>query len=138
MSSATAHPDPEDTPVLKLVLQQNRQAPSLARAAVSAFCENREMTDAVLATVALLVSEVVTNAVIHPKVRSPANIQLLARVEPNLLRIEVIDDGSGFVPAPRDASRVGSGYGLFLLGKQAQRWGVDQSGGTRVWFEVGI
>jgi anti-sigma regulatory factor (Ser/Thr protein kinase) len=139
MSSPPTRPQPrEDEPALTLVVEQNNSAPALARAAISAFCENRDVSQHTLATVKLLVSEVVTNAVTHPDVEPPTNVRLLARVEPEIIRVEVTDHGSGFEPIPRDPSRSGSGFGLFLVDKKAVRWGVDEVGGNRVWFEVGL
>lgn len=139
MSSPPARPQPrEDKPALTLVVEQNNSAPALARAAVSAFCENRDVAEPALATVKLLVSEVVTNAVTHPDVESPANVRLLARVDREIIRVEVTDNGGGFEPSPRDPSRTGSGFGLFLVDKEAVRWGVDEVGGNRVWFEVAL
>lgn len=139
MSSTPARPQPrEDNSALTLVVEQNNSAPALARAAISAFCENRDVPEPVLATVKLLVSEVVTNAVTHPDVEPPANVRLLARLDPDVLRVEVTDEGSGFDPVPRDPSQAGSGFGLFLVDKEAVRWGVDEIGGNRVWFEVAL
>ncbi len=121
-----------------MVVEQSNSAPALARAAISAFCENRDVPESVVATVKLLVSEVVTNAVTHPDVEPPANVRLLARVDPEVIRVEVTDNGGGFEPLPRDPSRTGSGFGLFLVDKEAVRWGVDEVGGNRVWFEVAL
>jgi anti-sigma regulatory factor (Ser/Thr protein kinase) len=129
-----------DEPALKVVLEQNPQAPARARAAVEAFCEQHEMADAVLATVRLLVSEVVTNAVVHPAVDAAATVELFVRLEPSLIRVEVVDEGDGFVPAiaPRTSPPADSGYGLFLVEREAARWGVDRTTGNRVWFEVAL
>ncbi len=140
MTSGTGtQPGQDDRPVLALVIEQGNDAPALARTAISAFCENRQMPGPVAATVKLLVSEVVTNAVTHPEVKPPANVRLLARLEGEVVRVEVTDRGNGFDPsAPRDPSLDGSGYGLFLLDRQALRWGVDAVGGNRVWFEVAL
>jgi anti-sigma regulatory factor (Ser/Thr protein kinase) len=128
----------DDRSVLTLVLEQSYDAPALARAAISAFCENRDVPKAATATVKLLVSEVVTNAVTHPLVEPPANVRLFARLEPAIIRVEVTDDGSGFDPRTGDPTGAGSGYGLSLLEKEAVRWGVDDHRGNRVWFEVGL
>ena len=53
------------------------------------------------------------------------------------LRVEVHDPGSGFEleQAPTDPLRA-SGWGLVLVAELADRWGVDQSPRTRVWFEM--
>ena len=139
MSSTPARPQPrEGNSALTLVVEQNNSAPALARAAIAAFCENRDVPEPVLATVKLLVSEVVTNAVTHPDVEPPANVRLLARLEPDVIRVEVTDDGNGFDPVPRDPSRSGSGFGLFLVDKEAVRWGFYELGGNRLWFEVAL
>jgi anti-sigma regulatory factor (Ser/Thr protein kinase) len=139
MNSTPARPRPrEDKPILTLVVEQNDSAPALARAAISAFCETREVPERVLTTVKLLVSELVTNAVTHPDMEAPANVRLLARVEPEIIRVEVIDDGSGFEPISGDPLHTGSGFGLFLVDKEAVRWGMDEVGGNRVWFEVAL
>jgi anti-sigma regulatory factor (Ser/Thr protein kinase) len=122
--------------VLNLDLEPNREAPSLARAAIAGFSEDREMGERTLATLTLLVSEVVTNAVIHPDVEPPADIQLRARIADGVIRVEVTDEGSGFEPTPRDPTRPDRGYGLYLLEQQAMRWGVEQRAGTTVWFEL--
>jgi anti-sigma regulatory factor (Ser/Thr protein kinase) len=128
----------DDKSVLTLVLEQNNHAPALARAAISAFFENRDVPAAAAATVTLLVSEVVTNAVTHPHVEPPANVRLLARLEPEIIRVEVTDDGSEFEAAPGHPPETGAGYGLSLLEKEAVRWGVDNLRGNRVWFEVAL
>ena len=56
--------------------------------------------------------------------------------EPRKLRIEVIDQGVGFVPVARDrpATEVG-GWGLHLVQTLSNRWGVYE-GSTHVWFEI--
>jgi anti-sigma regulatory factor (Ser/Thr protein kinase) len=126
----------DDQPDLQLALAQNREAPSLARAAIAGFSEDREMDAATLATLTLLVSEVVTNAVIHPNLESPGDIQLSARIVGGMIRVEVTDEGSGFTPQPRDPTQSDRGYGLYLLEQQATNWGVEQQTGNTVWFEL--
>jgi len=87
-------------------------------------------------TVALLVSEMATNAVLHaygPEIR--------VRVLDRGLRLRVeVSDGSAALPVPRDASaRAENGRGLALVEALAAGWGTDLSpGGKTVWFEVGI
>jgi anti-sigma regulatory factor (Ser/Thr protein kinase) len=52
--------------------------------------------------------------------------------------VEVTDRGKGFdpelVPPPR-RSGIG-GWGLYLVDRLADRWGVDGDRATRVWFEI--
>jgi anti-sigma regulatory factor (Ser/Thr protein kinase) len=134
VSPETQHHDER----LELELEQNREAPSLARAAIAGFSENRDIDAATLATLTLLVSEVVTNAVIHPDLEVPGAIRLSARIARGTIRVEVTDDGSGFTPQPRDPERTERGYGLYLLEKQASAWGVDRRSGHTVWFELAV
>ena len=110
----------------------------MARAAIAAFSENRDLDAATLATLTLLVSEVVTNAVIHPDVEPPGGIRLAARFAEGKIRVEVTDEGSGFTPQQRDPAKSDRGYGLYLLEQQASAWGVERSSGNTVWFELAV
>lgn len=135
--SVSSETQPHDErSVLELELEQNREAPSQARAAIAGFSENRDLDAATLATLTLLVSEVVTNAVIHPDVEPPGGIQLSARIAGGVIRVEVTDEGSGFTPQPRDPAKSDRGYGLYLLEQQASAWGVERKDGNTVWFEL--
>jgi anti-sigma regulatory factor (Ser/Thr protein kinase) len=125
-----------DRPVLKLELERNPDAPALARSAVVGFCHEQEFSPSTMATLTLLVSEIVTNAVIHPKADPPGTVGLYARINRNTVRVEVSDRGEGFTPTPRDPSPTAGGYGLYLLEKEASSWGVDQAPHTTVWFEL--
>jgi anti-sigma regulatory factor (Ser/Thr protein kinase) len=127
----------EGPSALRMSLDRDPQAPSLARQAVAGFTERSEIAATELATLALLVSELVSNAVLHSDAPPASGIQLCARqLEEGAVRVEVIDHGSGFTATPRDPTRPIGGFGLYLVEKQATRWGVDREGGTRVWFEL--
>jgi|GEM_PF-1715489 len=127
----------EATPTLFVSLQRDPQAPSVARAAVARLSSKSETAEARLATLTLLVSELVSNAVIHSEAPAASGIVLCARLlSEGAVRVEVIDQGGGFTAVPRDPNRAIGGYGLFLVDQQATRWGVDRQGGTRVWFEL--
>jgi anti-sigma regulatory factor (Ser/Thr protein kinase) len=107
-------------------------APSLARRAI----ERLEDTIApdVIPDVKLLVSELITNSV---KYGRDGEVTLKVEAEdPRRLRIEVVDQGIGFVPVARDrpATEVG-GWGLHLVQTLSNRWGVYE-GSTHVWFEI--
>ena len=138
MSASSPTPPHDEREVLRLALEQNRQAPGLARAAITGFSEDRDIDAATRATLRLLVSEVVTNAVIHPDLEPPGDIHLCARIASGMIRVEVTDEGTGFTPQPRDPERSERGYGLFLLDNQAANWGVHQQDGNTVWFELSV
>lgn len=80
----------------------------------------------------LLVSELVTNAVMHGQGR----ITLLAGLDDDRLLVEVIDRGHGFerVLREEDFDSVG-GRGLKIVDAESSRWGIHE-GTTHVWFEL--
>ena len=89
-------------------------------------------------TVVLLVSEVVTNAVLHAR----SDIRVSLEVRGDTARVEVADSS----PAPPRLHRFhvesATGRGLRLLDQLALGWGVqsapaDDGTGKVVWFEVG-
>lgn len=85
----------------------------------------------------LLVSELVTNSVRHADLTESQAIELKVKLMPETVRVEVNDQGSGFQPTPRTAqSDDQSGWGLYLVSRLSDRWGVTSDGVTRVWFEL--
>jgi signal transduction histidine kinase len=85
-----------------------------------------------LDTARLLVSELVNNAVLHGQGR----ITLKADTDDWRVRVDVIDEGTGFEREVRKAGfdEIG-GHGLQIVEAQASRWGVFE-GTTHVWFEL--
>jgi anti-sigma regulatory factor (Ser/Thr protein kinase) len=85
-------------------------------------------------TVRLLISELVTNALTHGDTVEPLELHASWN---GTVRVEVIDHGDGFTPIPRTRPlEEPGGYGLFLVGSLADRWGVDTDDCTTVWFEL--
>lgn len=121
---------------LELELKRDRQAPSIARAAASGRCYRLELSAHLCETLVLLVSEVVSNAVLHSSAPADTPIMFTTSVTEDAVRVTVTDTGDGFVPQPRKPGVTQGGYGLYILEKTAPRWGVDRIGGTRVWFEL--
>lgn len=93
----------------------------------------------VMEDVRLLVSELVTNSVRHSSMRKTDHVQLVVLMEDDTLHVQVADSGPGFEPRPREpgASKAG-GWGLFLVEKLSDRWGVASNSLTRVWFEIDL
>jgi anti-sigma regulatory factor (Ser/Thr protein kinase) len=117
----------------------NVSLPGGARAASLARDELRHLRigfdDPLLEDLQLLVTELVTNSVRHAD--SDA-VHLVVLAAPNAVRMEVADRGPGFTPIARrrDDDREG-GWGLFLVDRLADRWGVLSAGeGARVWCEL--
>lgn len=81
----------------------------------------------------LLVSELVTNAVLHARTA----MTVVLRLRPNGVRIEV-HDASPVAPVLRNyEDGAMTGRGLALVAELSARWGVDRDGGGKsVWFEL--
>ena len=106
-------------------------------AAAAARCELREtlagrLPQRVLDDLALVVSELVTNAVMHGQ----GGIRLRLQVDDENVRGEVVDAGGGFEHELRELGLFAtSGRGLLIVDRLTTRWGVHE-GTTHVWFEM--
>ena len=117
-----------------LVLPPTTEGVPAARRFVRDLVSDSE-TSADVDTVTLLVSEVVTNALLHG--RPPRTVRV--EVGPEVVRVEVAD-GSAVLPRLHGFSATAAtGRGLRLLNSLALRWGADlvTGQGKVVWFEVG-
>jgi anti-sigma regulatory factor (Ser/Thr protein kinase) len=121
---------------VRLQLARTVNAPGLARAAVARRCEQLALDASLSQSLILLVSEVVSNAVRHSSAHADAPIEFVADFDAAKIRVMVTDAGDGFTPRPRDPASTRDGYGLYLLEKVAERWGVESRGDTKVWFEL--
>lgn len=114
------------------------EAPARARRWVRS-CLASEPTGASESDVVLIVSELVTNSVLHAHADSSESLTVaVARLEDGL-RIAVTDHGSATVPHLRevDDGRPG-GAGLRIIDRLCLSWGVIRNGtaGTEVWCEI--
>ena len=116
---------------LKLRLAGGRGAPARARRALAGL--NGSLAG-LAEPVRLLVSELVTNSVLHARAGPEVPIELELTASPERVRVEVCDPGPGF--QPRTAGPEPNGFGLMLVECLADRWGVDPGGRSRVWFEI--
>ena len=91
-----------------------------------------------LADVELIVSELATNSIRHAGCDDAEELAMEAHVEPDRVRVSMFDSGEGFdvhTPMAPDTGN-GGGYGLLLLERLSDRWGVQRDGRFSVWFEV--
>lgn len=124
-------------PWLRVDIDADRNAPSLARSAVAQFCSRHGVGGGMGGEAAQLVaSELVTNAVVH----AGTPIELTLRLVSPLLHIAVRDSGDG---QARIAGLVDetaeSGRGLLLVDALSSSWGnlVPQIGKV-VWAAVRV
>ena len=81
----------------------------------------------------LLVSELVTNAVRHAH---GEHFEVRVEVGRDVVRLEVHDDGEGFEPRIAPSEDGTGGYGLFIVDRLADRWGVERDEGGVIWLEL--
>lgn len=109
-------------------LPEPRSAPAARKFVLGLGWSNDSGVNLRLATV---VSEVVTNAIIHA--RTPFSVSVLA--DETSIHVAV-KDGSTILPARKKHETI-KGRGLDIVNAMADRWGVtSQPTGKTVWFEV--
>jgi anti-sigma regulatory factor (Ser/Thr protein kinase) len=88
---------------------------------------------------ALLLSELVTNAIQHGGATENEHVQVRLASSPERVRVEVFDPGSNG-PRPCDRVEEGGGYGLLLVDRLADDWGREDtaSRGSLAWFELSL
>ena len=96
-----------------------------------------DFDDPLMETMRLLVTELVANSVRHAQARF---VSVKAVVTGSSIWLEVSDEGPGFEvegAMRRSAASDESGWGLFLVERLANRWGVRREGdATHVWLEL--
>jgi anti-sigma regulatory factor (Ser/Thr protein kinase) len=111
-------------------LRSTPEAPRAARECVNRFADR--LPAAILADVRMVVSELVTNCVVHG---TGAQIELAIDVtEAGFVRGTVTDGGTGpvAVSAPRRPGE--GGFGLRIVETLVSRWGVNAPS-SDIWFE---
>ena len=108
----------------------DREAPGRARSSLAAVGDH--IDDEIAEDMRLLVSELVTNSLRHT---GTSTIRLEVWGSDAIVQVQVSDDGTGFDPPDTPRPRAASGWGLFMVERLADRWGVETRGDTRVWFE---
>jgi anti-sigma regulatory factor (Ser/Thr protein kinase) len=121
--------------MLDMELPPGTEAPARARRSLEGVAG--ALPPEVFESVRLLVSELVTNSVRHGDLDPSDRIRVVLTEGPDRIRAEVTDPGDGFRPqALRPGGDGTSGWGLYLVERIAERWGLEADGTTTVWFEI--
>lgn len=110
-------------------LRSAGEARAMVRKTLEGWCDEDLLDD-----IALCVSELVTNAVVHAE-SAP---RILVHVRPTVIHVEISDD-SDVVPVVKYADpHDTSGRGMAILGDLSDRWGTRRrsGGGKTVWFDI--
>ena len=119
----------------RIDLPRAPEAGLLARDFVDEHFAGR-MSERAAGDLRLVVSELVTNAVVHGE----GEIVLEAKVDGDVVHVEVIDEGHRAIGAihPRDPEALDTGgRGLRIVASLARRWGAHE-GTTHVWADVSL
>jgi anti-sigma regulatory factor (Ser/Thr protein kinase) len=123
--------------VLTLELDASPASVRRARDAVVDMLEAHGCEPGLIDRIRLVVSELVTNAVVHAG--TPIGLRCRLDVEPCRVRVEVTDARPNALPEVRDAEAGDSagGWGLQFVSTIGERWGVARSEEHKtVWCDV--
>lgn len=130
---ARAHDDRGSRAALSLALRGGLFTPLRARAALHALVG--DVGPVQLELLELLISELVTNSVLHGCAGPADTVTVRITVSDDTVRGEVADPGPGFTPADPPRPRAVGGLGLVIVDRVSDRWGTSDDG-RRVWFEL--
>ena len=85
----------------------------------------------------VMVSELITNSVVHSGAKGGEPIVLLVKVLPERVRVEVADRGRRFLDVSK-RRRKHHGRGLRIVDHLADRWGTERTSETKVWAELSL
>jgi len=120
-------------------LPADTKAPAAARTLLLSFCLGRSLDARMLSDAQLVLSEVVTNAVVHgSRAHNGGGIVVRIRLDAATLRLEVQNAGiTGTIAANGSNGNADSGFGLDLVTMLSTTWGVRRQADTCVWVEMG-
>src|SRR3954451_25383851 len=113
---------------------RERRSPAAARRELETLLWNLDPGE--FNILALLVTELIANSVEHSGSDPESSVRMDVVLTEDVIRVEVRDGGTGFVPSPRtEDSPLESHWGLHLIEEMADRWEADADPTTVVWFE---
>ncbi|MBV9605065.1 MAG: ATP-binding protein [Solirubrobacterales bacterium] len=116
-------------------IEPQPEGPAQARRIIAEELATR-VPETVIDDVMLMVSELVTNGIVHGSTEADEPVMLDLLVNGHI-RCRVLDHGDSFA-APHARDEEVGGWGLQVVEQLADRWGVQRSPQrTEVWFERG-
>ncbi len=121
---------------INLTLTPASEAISEARHALDRLAD--VLPSGKLEDVRLVVSELVTNSVRHAGLSLAEQISLTVVISDGSVNGRVCDPGPGFEKPsePRPRTDWSGGWGLPIVERISDRWGVERNGCACVWFEI--
>jgi anti-sigma regulatory factor (Ser/Thr protein kinase) len=119
---------------LRVELAGDAEAASRARRELSRL--RSDLDPPLLESARLLITELVTNSVRHAKA---STIGVAVAVTATEMCVEVSNPGGGFEARPSGPEDSDTSWGLFLVDRLSDDWGVSQDHGSdyqRVWFQL--
>jgi anti-sigma regulatory factor (Ser/Thr protein kinase) len=86
--------------------------------------------------IVLITDELVTNAVQHAQAEREGGIGLRLEIQRDRVRVVVTDGSPRFEWSTRASTELAGGFGLVLVDRLSDRWGLSLDGKKAVWFEV--
>jgi anti-sigma regulatory factor (Ser/Thr protein kinase) len=123
------------SPALRFSIAGGPRAPSHARAWLQAA--SLSLPEELERKLVMLISELVNNSVVHGQASEQDTIEIEVHTTPEGMRAQVSDPGPAFAPLGRAKGiEEPGGWGLVLVERVAQRWGVERAERASVWFEL--
>ena len=123
---------------MRIVIAGGEKAPGQARRAITERL-SKDLPGDVLGDLQLLVTEIVANSVRHGGVGEEGEIDLRIEVSDGRVRVEMRDTGIQADPRIRTPDFAGGGgFGMVLVSRMSERWGVDHEPNVVMWFELAL
>jgi serine/threonine-protein kinase RsbW len=132
--------DPAERSV-RLVIPAKAEYITLGRLALTAIARVRPLSEETLSDLKLALTEACTNSVRHAYEGKVGTVEIVYRLEPDRLVVDVLDDGAGFVADENvdnsgngDLNEGGLGIAIIRAVADEVEIGPNQSGGSRLRF----
>ena len=123
---------------VRLTIPAKAEYVSLCRLALSGLARVQSFEDELLADLKLAITEAASNSVRHAYMGGGGVVEVVYRLDPDRLEVEVVDTGAGFDLEPRDAEGdelSEGGLGIAIIRAIADEFELNSgAGGSRIRF----